>query len=642
LEGFVRVAAAAPRVRVADCAHNAGEIRRLMERAARERVSFLCLPELCLTGCTCGDLFRQETLLRAARTALGALVRASAAHNLLVAAGLPLALGDKLYNAAAVFARGRLLGFVPKTHLPNYCEFYELRHFSPAPAGIGTVDFDGQAVPFGAPLLFACEELPAFRLAVELCEDLWTPSPPSVRHALAGATVLANLSAGDETVGKAAYRRALVAGQSARLICGYVYAGAGRGESTTDTVFSGHQLICENGVTLAEAPPFADGWALSEIDLPALLHDRRRMNTFSADAAAGSYVTVSFSLDTSPPNLTRAVDPRPFVPADTQERGARCEEILTMQAAGLATRLAHTNARAAVVGVSGGLDSCLALLAATRAAGSLTPPPDILPVTMPCFGTTARTNQNARRLCASLGLTCREIDISESVRRHLRDIDHPADARDVVYENAQARVRTLVLMDLANQAGGLVVGTGDLSELALGWTTYNGDHMSMYGVNAGVPKTLVRHIVRHVADTCGDASLSEVLRDILATPVSPELLPPENGVISQQTEALVGPYDLHDFFLYHTVRWGRAPRDILALAGTAFAGVYTPDEIRAWLRVFLRSFFAQQFKRSCLPDGPKIGSVTLSPRGDWRMPSDAVCAAWLADLETDPDPTPSP
>ncbi|MDR1158782.1 MAG: NAD(+) synthase [Oscillospiraceae bacterium] len=644
LDGFVRAAAAAPAVRVADCALNAEEIRRLMERAAREGVSFLCLPELCLTGYTCGDLFRQETLLGAARAALGALVRASAAHNLLVAAGLPLAQGDKLYNAAAVFGRGRLLGFVPKTHLPNYGEFYELRHFSPAPDGVGTIDFDGQAVPFGTSLLFVCEAQPAFRLAVELCEDLWTPSPPSVRHALAGATVLANLSAGDETIGKAAYRRALVAGQSARLVCGYVYAGAGRGESTTDMVFAGHQLICENGVTLAEAPPFADGWALSEIDLSALLHDRRRMNTFPATAtAAAGYVTVPFSLDTSLSSLTRAVDPRPFVPADTREKRARCEEILTMQATGLATRLAHTGVRAALIGVSGGLDSCLALLSTVRAVAALARPlPDVLAVTMPCFGTTARTRQNAHRLCEALGVTCREIDISESVRRHLRDIGHPEDARDVVYENAQARVRTLVLMDLANQVSGLVVGTGDLSELALGWATYNGDHMSMYGVNAGVPKTLVRHIVGHVADTCGDSALAAVLRDILATPVSPELLPPEDGAISQQTEALVGPYELHDFFLYHIVRWGRAPRAVLALAGTAFAGVYAPDEIRAWLRVFCRRFFAQQFKRSCLPDGPKIGSVTLSPRGDWRMPSDAVCDAWLADLEAAPEAPPAP
>lgn len=631
-DGFFRVAAATPSIQVADPAHNAARIATLMRRAAEREVQLLVLPELCITGYTCGDLFLQRTLLRGAEEALAALLNESKPLDLITVAGLPFAHEGKLYNTAAVFNRGRLLGIVPKTHLPGYSEFYEPRHFTPAPTQVSAVSLCGQQVAFGADILFRCEQLPLFTLAVEICEDLWTLTPPSNRHAAAGANVIANLSASDETIGKAGYRRSLVTGQSARLVAGYVYADAGEGESTTDMTFSGHNLVCENGGMLDESKPYGDGWAESELDLMALDHDRRRMNTFPHGAEG--YRVVPFSLEPRALRLTRMVAPLPFVPAGAGEKDNRCEEILSIQTAGLVKRLAHTKSRSAVVGISGGLDSCLALLVVCRAFERLgIAPSGVLAPTMPCFGTTSRTRGNAIRLCEALGVTCREIDITESVRLHLRDIHHPETARDTTFENAQARIRTLVLMDLANQGGGLVVGTGDLSELALGWATYNGDHMSMYGVNAGVPKTLIRHIVRYIADRGETAELREVLLDILDTPVSPELLPPDGESISQQTEQIVGPYELHDFFLYHAIRWGRPPAVIYRLAEYAFADRYDGATILGWLRSFYRRFFAQQFKRSCLPDGPKVGSVTLSPRGDWRMPSDAVCTAWLTELD---------
>ncbi|MDR1979599.1 MAG: NAD(+) synthase [Synergistaceae bacterium] len=633
-EGYVRVAAATPRIRVADCMHNAERVLELMEKAVREEVRLLCLPELCLTGYTCGDLFLQDTLIRGAEKALAFLVEKSAGLPLLVIVGTPFAQGGKLFNTAAVFSGGKLLGLVPKTHLPNYNEFYELRHFSPAPRETRAARFDGRDVPLGTRLLFQREGGSGFRVAVEICEDLWVPVPPSSFHAMAGASIIVNPSASDEVVGKAAYRRSLVAGQSARLVCGYVYVDAGRGESSTDMVFAGHNFICENGEVLSESPPFGDAWATTEIDLHALEYDRRRVNTFSSPSSlASSYTVVPFSLDTRLSALSRPVDPHPFVPKDAREKNARCELILDMQAAGLEKRLEHTHARTAVLGISGGLDSCLALLVAVRATKKLGRPlSDVIAVTMPCFGTTARTKSNARRLCETMGVDCREIDVTASVRTHLRDIGQPEETRDIVYENAQARVRMLTLMDLANQTGGIVVGTGDLSELALGWATYNGDHMSMYGVNAGVPKTLVRHIVGYVAAAAKPSPLTEVLEDILATPVSPELLPPSGDRILQQTEDLVGPYELHDFFLYHVVRWGRSPAKVYALSRVAFEKTYDPDVILKWLKVFYRRFFAQQFKRSCIPDAPKIGSVSLSPRSDWRMPSDASCEAWLKEL----------
>ncbi|MDR2665074.1 MAG: NAD(+) synthase [Oscillospiraceae bacterium] len=635
-DGFVRVAAATPRIRVADCGYNAERIIELMDRAAADGVSLLCLPELCLTGYTCGELFLQELLQRSARDALSRLIEHSAGRPMAVIAGLPLFNGGKLYNAAAVFGNGRLYGFVPKTHLPGYGEFYERRHFNPAPRRAATARFGGSDIPFGTRLLFRCASAPDFTFAAEICEDLWVPSPPSAEHALAGATVIVNPSASNETVGKAAYRRSLVSGQSGRLLCGYVYAGAGPGESSTDMVFAGHNLICENGDILAQSRLFGDGYITAELDIRALVHDRARMTSFGPPpdgAGAEGYACIPVDMEASGVDtLARKIPPMPFVPGDDGEKADRCAEILDMQVAGLSGRLSHTGRARAVVGVSGGLDSTLALLVTVRAFNYLGEPlSGVTAVTMPCFGTTERTLGNARALCRVLGVDCLEIDISDMARAVMRDIGHPEDVRDVVYENAQARVRTLVLMNIANMRGGIVVGTGDLSELALGWATYNGDHMSMYGVNAGVPKTLIRHIVGYMADTA--PALSGVLRDILDTPVSPELLPPSGGGISQRTEELVGPYELHDFFLYHTVRRGRSPAATFKLALLAFGGTYGSGTVLRWLRVFYTRFFSQQFKRSCLPDGPKIGSVSLSPRGDWRMPSDASAARWLEEIE---------
>jgi NAD+ synthase (glutamine-hydrolysing) len=751
IEGFVRVAAVTPEIRVADCAYNADRIEEAVRAAASKGARVVVLPELSITGYTCGDLFLQDTLLEAAKGALARLVERSEGREELVFVGLPLAHKGKLYNVAAVYSDGELYAFIPKTHLPNYGEFYELRHFAPAFGGLEYVDFaapsasgsgegdgpgqgygqgDGrkgvpvisiydaddeffddddedddddesyyEGVPFGTDIIFKCEEEPELVLAAEICEDLWAPAPPSVRHACNGAVIIANLSAGNEMIGKASYRRLLALGQSGRLICGYIYANAGFGESTQDMVFSGHCVIAENGSMIAENPPFGSsrgGIVLSDIDVRGLAHDRRYNNSFAAahaaqaaESAGGDPITpreyeeVLFSqeelseagADAALPSpgkvimfarpdsgkrdvLYRRVDPHPFVPDSEAERAERCEEILAMQSHGLAKRLMHTGAKSAVVGVSGGLDSTLALIVATRALRRAGMGPEAArAVTMPGFGTTGRTKDNAEKLCEALGVPLREIDITGQARAHLESIGHDGETADVTYENAQARIRTLVLMDIANAEGGLVVGTGDLSELALGWATFNGDHMSMYGVNAGVPKSLVRHIIGHVADAEAqrNPALAAALEAIMATPVSPELLPPADGDISQRTEDIIGPYELHDFFLYHLVRWGRRPRVILELAKIAFpeagsddagleagggvaasyhgAGAYAEEEIRKWLRVFLNRFFENQFKRSTMPDGPKVGSVTLSPRGDWRMPSDASAEEWLRDLD---------
>lgn len=636
-DGFLRAAACTPALRVADCVFNTEQIIAAMREYAAREVQLLVFPELCLTGYTCGDLFFQRSLQSGALAGLRRITEASAGLNMVVTVGLPVRAAGKLYNCAAVISGGKLLGLIPKRFLPNYAEFYELRQFTPAPAEPcrQVALEDGTLVWFGTGLLFQCDAAAKFTLAVEICEDLWAPVPPSCAHALAGATVIANLSASDETVGKAEYRRALVCGQSARLLCAYLYADAGHGESTTDMTFSGHDLIAENGVLLAERGPFSGGTTITELDLERLTQERARNTTF-APVGAEAYRLVPFSLAPRDLTLTRPVSPAPFVPQDAATRAARCELILRIQAEGLAKRMEHTHARCGVIGISGGLDSCLALLAAVRACEVLgRPARDITAITMPCFGTTRRTRSNAERLCEALGVTFREIDIAATVRQHFTDIGQDPQTYDVTFENCQARVRTLVLMDYANRVGGFVIGTGDLSELALGWATYNGDHMSMYGPNAGIPKTLVRHIVRTVADSTSNASLADVLRDILATPVSPELLPAaEDGSIAQQTEALVGPYELHDFFLYYVLRFGFAPRKIYRLARAAFAGKYDDTTLLAWLKNFYKRFFAQQFKRSCLPDGPKVGSVTLSPRGDWRMPSDACAALWLEELET--------
>mgnify|MGYP000980617517 CR=1 FL=1 len=635
-DGFLRAAAASIPVAVADPRRNAAAICARIDQAHRAHAALLVLPELCVTGYTCGDLFLSALLLDAAEEALVNICAHTQNCDPVVVLGVPLRAGGKLYNCAAVLHRGRILGIVPKTWLPNYDVFAEKRCFTSAAAysGLGCVPVGGQDVPFGTGLVFACAQMPAFRLGVELCEDLWSALPPSTFHALAGATVIANLSASDETVGKAEYRRALVANQSARLLCGYLYASAGHGESTTDMVFAGHDLIAEDGSILAETAPFAGDHAETELDCQRMEAERARNTSF--EHTAEGYVTVEFDLTPEETVLTRCIDPAPFVPSDPQRRAARCELILKMQADGLAKRLEHAHAKTAVIGISGGLDSCLALLVAVRAMKQLhRPAADVLAVTMPCFGTTKRTRSNAEILCGELGVSFQEIRIADTVRSHFADIGQDETVLDVTFENGQARVRTLELMDLANRTGGLVVGTGDLSELALGWATYNGDHMSMYGVNAGVPKTLVRYLVQYEAETAATAALHDVLLDILATPVSPELLPAKDGEIAQITEDLVGPYELHDFYLYYVLRCGFGPAKIYRLAKVAFAGraEYTDAVLYKWLRNFYWRFFAQQFKRSCLPDGPKVGSVTLSPRGDWRMPSDACATLWLAELE---------
>ncbi len=635
--GFLKTAALSPSLRVADCAYNTAQVIETMQDCAAQGVRLAVFPEFCITGYTCGDLFLQRTLQQGALQGLAAILEASRTLDLVALVGLPVAVRGKLYNCAAVVCRGELLGLVPKTCLPCYGEFYEKRQFTPGSTEIETVTVLGRQVPFGTSLLFRCRTMTSFVLGVELCEDLWSALPPSTFHALAGATVIANLSASDETVGKAEYRRALVANQSARLLCGYIYASAGHGESTQDMVFAGHDLIAENGSVLAEAAPFSGEAAVTELDCQRLESERAR-NTGFVPMADG-YVTVEFDLAAADTRLTRRIDPAPFVPSDPRRRAERCELILKMQADGLAKRLEHAHAKTAVIGISGGLDSCLALLVAVRAMKQLhRPVRDVLAVTMPCFGTTRRTRSNAEILCSELGVSFREIDITRTVLSHFADIGQAEDNFDVTFENGQARVRTLELMDTANRTGGLVVGTGDLSELALGWATYNGDHMSMYGVNAGVPKTLVRHLVRYEADTAASPALRGVLLDILDTPVSPELLPAQEGEIAQRTEDLVGPYELHDFYLYYVLRFGFGPEKIFRLAKAAFAGrpEYPDEVLYKWLRNFYRRFFAQQFKRSCLPDGPKIGSATLSPRSDWRMPSDASAALWLAELDQMP------
>ncbi|MCC8122581.1 MAG: NAD(+) synthase [Oscillospiraceae bacterium] len=633
-DGFVSVAAGTPKIKVADCRHNAEVCFAMMREAAGQGVRVLCLPELCLTGYTCGDLFLQDTLLSGAEEALATVLTATRHLDMITAIGLPVRHGNKLYNCAAILHKGKLLGLVPKRYLPNYGEFYEGRWFQPAPNENIVIDFLGQTVCLGARQLFRCTSLPALIIGVELCEDLWAVTPPSNRLAEAGATVILNLSASDEVIEKDSYRLQLVTGQSARLVCGYVYANAGEGESTTDLVFAGHNMVAENGALLAQRR-FATGLTAAELDVARLMYERRRMNTF-LDRPQGSCAVQEFSMELTETALTRYISATPFVPQDEAERDVRCAEILRISAFGLKTRLEHTGAQSVVIGLSGGLDSTLAVLIATIAMGLLgRPVTDIIGVTMPCFGTTDRTRDNAVALAEQLGVTLRRIDLSHTVRAHFADIGHPMEQHDVTFENAQARERTQVLMDLANQTGGLVVGTGDLSELALGWATYNGDHMSMYAVNASIPKTLVRHLVRYVCHDKADedARLSHVLSEILDTPVSPELLPAVGGEIAQKTEELVGPYELHDFFLYYAIRWGFTPRKVLRLAEQAFARTYERAVILKWEKEFYRRFFAQQFKRSCLPDGPKVGSVTLSPRGDWRMPSDAVANLWLAELE---------
>lgn len=695
-DGFIKVAAGTPDVQVADCEFNAAEIIKMVREMEAEGARVMVFPELCITAYTCGDLFWQENLLEEAKVQLMRIAEETADVDAIIFVGLPLEYKGKLYNVAAGLNHGEILGFVPKTYLPNYNEFYEARYFTSGEDVDGTVtirrseyglhhdeemtdedvefglgaelealeeedsfeeleeideepdyidedeteEFDEVDVPISSNILFICQEMPKLKIAAEICEDLWVPNPPSVGHAYHGVNLIVNLSASDEVVGKDSYRKSLVSAQSARLLCGYIYATAGEGESTQDVVYGGHNLIAENGTILAESRRFVNGALYADLDIHRLDNERRRMTTcrFVPDLAPEGqdvfYNEVYFNAGRGVTPLTRKFDSRPFVPGIKEERERRCDEILNIQAMGLKKRLAHIHCQNAVIGLSGGLDSTLALLVTVRAFDMLGMPREkITAVTMPCFGTTDRTYNNACQLSECLGATLKEVNIREAVNLHFRDIGHDPEVHDVTYENGQARERTQILMDIANQSGGIVIGTGDLSELALGWATYNGDHMSMYAVNASVPKTLVRHLVRYYADTCEDAKLSEILLDILDTPVSPELLPPKDGVISQKTEDLVGPYELHDFFLYYMLRWTFPPKKIFRLAQNAFAGEYDDETILKWLRTFYRRFFMQQFKRSCLPDGPKVGSVAVSPRGDLRMPSDACAKLWLKQIE---------
>ena len=634
-DGFIKTAAITPPVKVADCRNNAKTVIALMKEAYKNGARLIVFPELCITGYTCGDLFLQQKLLETALEELKHIREKTKGLKALIFVGAPIVAGGKLYNTAAALSDGKLLGLVPKRYLPNYSEFYEARQFTAGSEEVVDLPlFRGEdPVPFGMNQIFTAPELPGFDVAAEICEDLWVPCPPSTMHTRAGASVIVNLSASDAGTGKSEYRRSLVTGQSARLNCAYIYASAGEGESTQDLVFSGHNLIAENGILLAQSDRFATGTIYADIDVQRLLADRRRRTTFEPLQSAG-YHRTSFFPSITETKLCRTFAPKPFVPEGKDDRDRRCEEILMIQALGLKKRMEHIHCESLVVGISGGLDSTLALLVMAKACDLLGLSHEkITAVTMPGFGTTDRTYSNACRMTLTLGCTLREINIAKAVTQHFEDIGHDINKHDVTYENAQARERTQILMDIANQNGGLVVGTGDMSELALGWATYNGDHMSMYGVNASVPKTLVRHLVRYYADTTPEETLREVLYDVLDTPVSPELLPPKDGVISQVTEDLVGPYELHDFFLYYIMRFGFPPLKVYRIARLAFAGSYEDEVILKWLKTFYWRFFSQQFKRSCVPDGPKVGSVALSPRGDLRMPSDAVVAVWREELD---------
>ena len=631
--GFIKAAAVTPKIRVADPVYNREQICDGIKEAYEMGARILVFPELCLTGYTCGDLFLQESLLHAAREQLQEVLLFTKGYAALIFVGLPLERGGKLYNVAVAMAEGRLLAVIPKRNIPAYGEFYEARHFTPGNKEAEPFVWNGEEVPFGTDILLQAEGMDGLTVGCEICEDVWAADTPATGHALAGASVLVNLSASDETIGKDAYREMLVKSASARLVAGYIYCSAGEGESTQDLVFGGHSMIAENGNILVQEKRFTEGIIYGELDVERLRFERRRMNTWPAIQRKG-YRVVSFHLRQEETALTRTFNSMPFVPSDQKERERRCEEILSIQSYGLKKRYEHTGCKKAVIGISGGLDSTLALLVTVRAFDMLSlDRKDIIAVTMPCFGTTDRTYDNACKMALTLGMTLEEIDIKEAVRIHFRDIGQSEKTHDVTYENSQARERTQVLMDIANRENALVIGTGDMSELALGWATYNGDHMSMYGVNGGVPKTLVRHLVKYYADTCGEENLRQVLLDVLDTPVSPELLPPVEGKISQKTEDLVGPYELHDFFLYYMLRLGFSPAKLYYIAKTAFSGVYEKEVILKWMKIFYRRFFTQQFKRSCLPDGPKVGSVALSPRGDWRMPSDACLQVWQRELE---------
>lgn len=630
-DGFIKVAAATPKIKVADPAYNTEEILKIIDETEKNGASILVFSELTISGYTCGDLFLQQPLLTECKNQLLRIVKATENKSMLVVVGCPIVIKQKLYNCSVVISDGSILGIVPKTHLPNYSEFYELRHFT---SGEGLEEDLWFGEEFGyvnvaVNQLFKCKEIPELVVACEICEDLWVPLPPSTYHAMAGATVICNPSASVETTTKESYRRSLVSNQSARLLAAYIYADAGEGESTQDVVYSGHHLICENGSVLAEAKRFTNEIIYADIDVQKLAAERRKMTSFPG-GQTDDYFEQEFSLEVKENKITRTFPKAPFVPDNQDERDKRCDEILSLQSMGLKKRLEHTNCKHAVVGISGGLDSTLAVLVTARAFDLLDiPRENLICVTMPCFGTTDRTYQNAVSLIKELGATLKEVRIEKAVRQHFADIGHDENNHDVTYENSQARERTQILMDMANQYNGMVIGTGDMSELALGWATYNGDHMSMYAVNCSVPKTLVRYLVLYYAETTENKKLSEVLMDVLDTPVSPELLPPVDGVISQKTEDLVGPYELHDFFLYYMLRFGFPKSKLYRMAKLTFDGVYDDETIKKWLDKFYWRFFSQQFKRSCLPDGPKVGSVAVSPRGDLRMPSDASPTAWI-------------
>ena len=629
-DGFIKVAAATPKIKVADPAYNTEEILKIIDETEKKGASILVFSELTISGYTCGDLFLQQPLLTECKNQLLRITKATKDKDMLVVVGCPLVVNNKLYNCAVVIAHGHILGIVPKTHLPNYSEFYELRHFTSGEGLDESITIgDEEYITVCTNQLFRCDEIPELVIACEVCEDLWVPLPPSTYHAMAGATVICNPSASVETTTKESYRRSLVSNQSARLLAAYIYADAGEGESTQDVVYSGHHLICENGSVLAEAKRFTNEIIYADIDVQKLAAERRKMTSFPG-GQTDDYFEQEFSLEVKENKITRTFPKAPFVPDNQDERDKRCDEILSLQSMGLKKRLEHTNCKHAVVGISGGLDSTLAVLVTARAFDLLDiPRENLICVTMPCFGTTDRTYQNAVSLIKELGATLKEVRIEKAVRQHFADIGHDENNHDVTYENSQARERTQILMDMANQYNGMVIGTGDMSELALGWATYNGDHMSMYAVNCSVPKTLVRYLVLYYAETTENKKLSEVLMDVLDTPVSPELLPPVDGVISQKTEDLVGPYELHDFFLYYMLRFGFPKAKLYRMAKLTFDGVYDDETIKKWLDKFYWRFFSQQFKRSCLPDGPKVGSVAVSPRGDLRMPSDASPTAWL-------------
>lgn len=644
--GFVKTACASPRLKVADCNFNSEQIICAAKDAAKNGASVIVFPELSITGYTCGDLFFQRTLQNASEVQLKRIISETAKLDSVIFVGLPVPRAEGIYNCAAAIKGGELLALFAKSYLPNYGEFYERRHFTPFQQNMNTqfIDFAGfEEVPFGTDILIQDEKDSAITIGCELCEDLWVPVPPSSRHILAGATIIANLSGGNEIIGKADYRRSLVKSHSARSLCAYLYANAGLDESTQDMVFAGHNLISENGTLLAESSLFSSETIYADIDVERLCQERRRTTSFGFSANNNTFnsnyviVQIKMNVEKAAGEFSRYVDPHPFVPSDKDKRTQRCLEVITLQAQGLAKRLRHINCQSAVIGLSGGLDSTLALLITCRAFDFCgIERSKVTAITMPCFGTTDRTYNNACSLAKECGATLKEVPIADAVRQHFADLGHDESLHDVTYENCQARERTQVLMDYANKTNGIVIGTGDLSELALGWCTYNGDHMSMYGVNSSIPKTLVRYLVQWFAEASEDAKnekLASVLKDILDTPVSPELLPPKDGVISQVTEDLVGPYELHDFYLYYLLRFGFSPAKIYFLAQNANLP-YGKDVILKWLKTFYRRFFTQQFKRSCMPDGAKVGTINLSPRGDWRMPSDAVYSAWTEELET--------